>query len=105
MDHGSYSPKKVLDDSKLRIETSRINKLLVKTRVSGNSSMAQQPLDFQGCCFPLNHEFEFNGHNCIELLFLLGTQMTLVLVGKGLVLRGLPSKIEVFWFPGESNKT
>ena len=29
-----------------------------------------------------------------------GTQMTLVLIGKGLVLEGWPSKIEVIWVPG-----
>ena len=29
-----------------------------------------------------------------------GTQMTIVLIGKGLVLGGWPSKIEVIWVPG-----
>ena len=33
-------------------------------------------------------------------LYLPGTQMTLVLIGKGLVLAGWPSKIEVIWVPG-----
>ena len=31
-----------------------------------------------------------------------GTQMSLVLIGKGLVLGGWPSKIEVIWVPGIS---
>ena len=34
------------------------------------------------------------------ILYIPGTQMTLVLVGKGHVLGGLPSKIEVIWVLG-----
>ena len=34
---------------------------------------------------------------CANRIRIPGTQMTLVLVGKGLVLRGLPSIIEVIW--------
>ena len=37
---------------------------------------------------------------CILYIYIPGTQMTLVLVGKGHVLGGLPSKIEVIWVLG-----
>ena len=40
-----------------------------------------------------------NSHISKEL-YKPGTQMTLVLIGKGLVLGGWPSKIEVIWVPG-----
>ncbi len=42
---------------------------------------------------------------CLERLYIdiPWTQMTLVLIGKGLVLRGWPSKIEVIWVPGTSH--
>ena len=36
----------------------------------------------------------------LDRTFLPGTQMTLVLIGKGLVSGGRPSKIEVIWVPG-----
>ena len=41
-----------------------------------------------------------NIHIYIYILYIPGTQMTLVLIGKGLVSGAWPSKIEVIWVPG-----
>ena len=45
------------------------------------------------CCF-LSHRIH------IWYIYLPGTQMTIVLIGKGLVLESWPSKIEDIWVPG-----